>query len=111
MRFETAKKEENMHRTVSTWTEFKQHWDGLLNFLMEGECVPFDYPMPSIERVIAEARDDKDANIGSGSKGDKLDMESHAEHFRGLPLEEAVHAPFSIAHYSLRNFDVPGRMF
>lgn len=99
-----------MHRTVSTWTEFNAHWNGLHNFLMEGQCVPFDYAMPPIEKVLAVVRDDKDANISSGVKGDSLDLESQAEQFRGLPLEEALKGKFGLAHYRLKNFYGPGQL-
>jgi hypothetical protein len=100
-----------MHRTVSTWREFKEHWDGALNFLMEGECVPFSLEMPSVEEVAEVVRRDEDARIGSGKKGSALDRTDIAATFRALPIEEALASPFSIAHYKLGNFSGRGELF
>lgn len=97
-----------LHRTIGTWEEFAARWDGLQNFLMEGECVPFDYEMPSIDRVVDVVRHDPDANVSSGSKGDSLTASEGAERFRQLPLDEALQGQFGLAHYKLKNFDGPG---
>jgi hypothetical protein len=58
-----------MNRRVNDWAEFSQRWDGVQNFLMGGECIPFSFDMPAIDRVVSEMRDDSAAKIGSGEKG------------------------------------------
>lgn len=98
-----------MKTTVSTLDDFKKHWAGPLNFLMEGECVPFEFDLPPLEEVVDLLRRDSDTNIGSGRKGDKILLDSIAADFRAMPLDKAVASSFSIAHYSLGRFDVPGK--
>ena len=41
-----------LQRTVSDWQAFREHWDGVHNFLMMGECVPFEFELPPVEQVI-----------------------------------------------------------
>jgi len=98
-----------MQWTVTTWDEFRDVWDGVHNFLMAGECVPFAFVMPPIERVVEELRLDADARIGSGTKGPALLLDDTAEKFRQLPLEQALTTPFTLAHFSLSRFDAPRR--
>lgn len=97
-----------MQRTVTTWDEFCDAWDGVHNFLMTGECVPFSFKMPPIERVVQEVRDDPNARITSGLKGKTLDMGDVAEQFRATPVEKALTGPFGLAHFQLSVFDRPG---
>ena len=100
-----------MQRTVATWEEFRQVWDGVLNFLMVGECVPFSFDMPPVEQVIDEIRRDPDARIWRGARGDSLDQTDISEAFRKLPLQQAVDAQFQMSHFKLSNFYAPGRLF
>lgn len=97
-----------MQRTIDNWSEFRKSWDGVLNFLLAGECVPFSYNMPPIERLIEEVRRDDDAVIGSGARGRSLDTSDIADSFRRLPVEEALHSQFTLAHFKLGNFTGPG---
>lgn len=98
-----------MHRTARTWSEFKRYWDGPTNFLMAGECVPFDFPTPPLDQVVDELRRDEGVSIHSGTRGDRLITDDHKAHFRSLPIEKALESSFGIAHYSLGRFDAPGR--
>ena len=100
-----------MQRTVATWEEFRQVWDGVLNFLMVGECVPFSFDMPPVEQVIDEIRRDPDARIWQGARGDSLDQTDISEAFRKLPLQQAVDAQFQMSHFKLSNFYAPGKLF
>ncbi|OGG43554.1 MAG: hypothetical protein A3F84_20505 [Candidatus Handelsmanbacteria bacterium RIFCSPLOWO2_12_FULL_64_10] len=100
-----------MHRIVTTWAEIRQVWDGVLNFLMAGECVPFAFEMPAVEQVIDEVRRDPDARIWRGEKGEGLDMTDISEAFRRMPIEQAVESPFQMSHFKLPNFYAPGRLF
>ncbi len=98
-----------MQRTVTTWEEFCDAWDGVHNFLMANECVPFSFEMPPIERVVQEMRDDSKARITSGLKGKTLVLEDVAEKFRATPVEQALTQPFGLAHFELSVFDQPGK--
>ena len=98
-----------MQRTVTTWEEFCDAWDGVHNFLMADECVPFSFDMPPLERVISEMRDDPKARITSGVKGKTLLLEDIAEQFRATPVEEVLTQPFGLAHFELSVFDHPGK--
>lgn len=98
-----------MHCTVSTWGEFARRWDGVLNFLMTGECVPFSFEMPPVDRIIEEMRREPATNILSGAKGTTLLSNSIREEFCKLSITEAMGRPFAIANYRLSVFDVPGK--
>ncbi|HZP83532.1 MAG TPA: hypothetical protein VFB21_17945 [Chthonomonadaceae bacterium] len=100
-----------MQKTVRTWQEFRQEWDGVLNFLMAGECVPFAFDMPPVEQVIEEVRRDPEARIWRGAKGDALDQTDIADAFRALPIQQAVRAPVQMSHFKLSNFYGPGQLF
>ena len=100
-----------MHRTVNNWTDFRQHWDGVLNFLLSDDCVPFAFEMPDVTDVIDEIRRDPDARIWRGAKGDSLDKTDIAEAFRQLPIEDAVTSRFQMSHFKLGNFYGKGQLF
>jgi hypothetical protein len=99
-----------MRQTVKSWTEFKERWDGALNFLLEGECVPFAFDLPPLEVVVEQIRRDEDARILSGSKGASLNLTSIAESFRALPIEEAMKSSFQLSHFQLNNFYGAGQL-
>ncbi len=99
-----------MHKTVSTWQQFQQSWDGVLNFLLDGECIPFSYNMPSMERIVDTLRSDPETRITPGVKSNTLELADITESFRQLPLDEAVHASFALAHFKLQKFFGPGQL-
>lgn len=96
------------HSTVTTWKEFKSAWCGVLNFLMAGDCVPFSFEFPPLQRIVEELRQDAEVRIHPGKKGVTMDLSSIADDFRKMPIEEALRSQFSIAHYHLSPFDKPG---
>lgn len=98
-----------LHSTVRTWAEFQQRWAGVHNFLLAGECVPFGFAMPPLDRVVAEMRADPDARITPGAKGDRLQLTDRAAQFRALPVELALESSFALAHFQLARFDAPGK--
>ncbi len=95
--------------TVRTWSEFQHHWAGIHNFQMAGDCVPFDFEVPPLERVISELREDEMARITSGARGKRSQLEDIAAEFRAKPLAEAMAGPFALAHFKLSRFDAPGK--
>ena len=100
-----------MQRTVTSWQDFKVHWDGVLNFLLSGDCVPFSFDMPPIDEAIDIIRRDPDARIWRGAKGDSLDKTDIAGSFRRLPINEALKTPFQMSHFKLSNFYGKGQLF
>lgn len=103
--------ETDLQRCVSTWPALCQHWNGPHNFLMAGECVPFDFEMPSVEDVIDEIRQDVDARIIPGTKGDRLNLTDIADDFRKVPIDETVTMQFQMSHFKLGNFYGEGQLF
>src|SRR5437016_6046647 len=97
-----------MQWTVTTWDEFRDVWDGVHNFLMSGECMPFEFDIPPVEQMIEEVRDDDEVSIGPGTRGKSLLEQDIAAEFRKLPIDSALQSSFSLAHYHLSKFDKPG---
>jgi len=100
-----------MHKTISTWEQFEQSWDGVINFLMEGECItPFSYVMPPIANIVETLRQHPATRITPGIKSDTLELTDVAETFRRLPIEEALRSQFSLAHFDLSQFYGEGQL-
>lgn len=103
------------HPPIGSWQEFQQRWGGLHNCLMQGEltaCLPDDYELPPLERIIEAVRADSAAVIRSGVKGDDFDLTDISEDFRSLPLEAAMESRFILAHFSLHErLGGPGQIF
>ncbi len=100
-----------MQRTISTWTEFNESWDGVTNFLMGGECaVCFDFELPPFDELLDTVRQDSDIHAHPGSKADVRHSSEINDEFRAMPLEQAVNHEFSLAHYNIHKWDAPGQM-
>lgn len=97
-----------MHHTVATWEEFRDAWDGVHNFRLAGECVPFGFDFPPLARIVDELRVHPEARLGSGARADRIKNEQGAD-FRTQPLSELLAGPFSLSHFRLSAFDEPGR--
>ena len=92
------------YRKITTRAEFQRHWGCHLNFLMGGECIPFDFEFPPVESLVEAVRSDPGARILRGKKGDRADERDISEEFRALPLEEAVEGPFQMSHFNWSSF-------
>jgi len=99
-----------MHRTVGTWSEFRDTWNGLLNFRLAGECVPFAFDLPPLADIVDIIRRDEEARTLSGGKGDRLDLADTGEAFRALPIEDAMRSQFQLSHFNLSRFYEPGQL-
>jgi hypothetical protein len=97
-----------MSAAVTTWEAFQQRWDGIHNFLMEGDAFGIDYTLPPLERIIDEMRFDPDARITANSGGGRRNPTDISAHVRAMPLERLLEEPFSMGHFKLANFDHPG---
>ncbi len=92
----------NLHQTITDWQQFRQHWGGLHNFLLDGDLIAdFNYPLPPLERIIEDVRTAPGAFVRSGLKGDAFDLIDIKTDFCKLPLTEALHSRFVLAHFRL----------
>jgi len=94
---------------VTTWKQFGEHWAGPCNFRLGEECRPLKFDMPPIDRIIDELSRDEESHIGRGDRGDRLRKEDFREQFLQVPLEKAMELPFTLAHFRLSKFDLPGK--
>ena len=95
--------------TVQTWSAFQEHWAGIHNFQMAEECVPADFEVPALDRVITELREDEQVRITTGARGKRSKLEGISAEFRDKSVEEAMAGPFALAHFKLSRFDAPGK--
>ena len=97
------------HHTLTTWEEFRENWDGVVNFMMAKECIPFAFDLPPIDRIVEEVRLDPQSNITPGTKGDIRLYNDTKEEFLKLPIDTAMKSSFGMVHYRLSEFDAPGK--
>ena len=100
-----------MNKTITTWLDFQKEWSGVVNFLMDKECIPFRFSLPAPEIVIEQIRKDPDARITPGTPGTQLNLQSIADEFKAKPISEVLHSKFTMAHFKLNNFYGPGQLF
>ena len=101
----------SMHRTVTSWDEFKEHWDGLLNFVMGSELVQFKFDLPPIDQMVDEIRHCPGSRIYSGIKQATFDHTNIADAFPKLPIAEAMESPFNLSNFKLEDLSAPGQLF
>jgi hypothetical protein len=97
-------------RTITKWADFSAAWAGVHNFLLAGECAPFAFAFPPIERVVDELRREPGTSIRSGRKDKQLIIDDVRTQFQQMPMEETLRQPFAMAHFRLSVFDAPGRI-
>ncbi len=91
-----------MYLNARTADDFRQLWNGELNFLIDPELFKFELPLVPVEEVVDILRRDSEARIQF--LDDSLsDAEQHdrVEKFKAAPIEEAVEMPVSLAHFHL----------
>ena len=99
-----------MYLNARTADDFRQLWNGELNFLIDPELFKFELPLVPVEEVVDILRRDSEARIQF--LDDSLsDAEQHdrVEKFKAAPIEEAVEMPMSLAHFHLQNFYAEGQ--
>jgi hypothetical protein len=89
--------------TVRNPQSFIARWDGVDNFLMQGDWLPLRYDFPALPEVVARIRREDGASMGRGRPGAELAREAFPE-FRELPIDEALATPFSLSHMALSRF-------
>ena len=97
-----------MTTPVQTWSEFRSAWSGVRNFLLSGECNPFTYTTPALDRLVYEIRLDPEARITPGIPGSRLDLSDFSASFLDKAIGRALREPFALAHFKISKFDTPG---
>lgn len=94
-----------MHLVAKTPKEFREYWNGELNFLLGSDLFEFQMDLPSAEEIVDILRQDSEARIqfldDSLDDAEKNDL---AEKFKAAPIEDAMEMPMSLAHFYLQNF-------
>lgn len=95
---------------VSRFDEFKQVVGKPLAVRVRGEVFPFRCKEPSLRDVVAQAREEPQARIATGTRGNALVecLRDYREEFCRLPLEEALHAPVHLTLFDLGRLRKPG---
>ena len=93
-----------MHRIVSTKAELAEHWAGNTNFLLAGDCVPYDFDFPPADELIDILRQDPDSRILKGGPVDDHSREDLRDSFRALPIRQALQSRFHLSHFKLAKF-------
>src|SRR6185436_6367265 len=106
----TVQLEETMQTKVTTIAEFQREWQHNLNFLLGGECVPFEYQFPPAATLVDVLRQDPEARLQRGGYKGKADATDISAEFRALPIERAMEQRFSLAHFKLSRFTSPGQL-
>ncbi|MCC6446623.1 MAG: hypothetical protein IT210_24610 [Armatimonadetes bacterium] len=77
---------------------------------VEGEVFPFTVPPVSLRQVVAEAREEPQARIATGTRGNALaeSLRDYRDEYLGLPLEEALEAPVHLTLFDLGRLGQPG---
>jgi hypothetical protein len=98
-----------MHQIVKTVQDFQREWQHNLNFLLGGECVPFEFDFPSAADMVDILRRDPETRIQQGGYHGAKDTTDISARFKTLPIEEAVRSRFGIAHFKIARFYEPGQ--
>lgn len=94
-------------REVTTLVHFQRDWSSLFNFLLNIRLIPFSYEFPPLEILVDTIRADKSARILSGQKKATIDETDISQHFRNLPIDDALLSPFQMTHFDLSQFQKP----
>ena len=102
----------DFQRPVAAWSEFRERWGGLHNFLMAGELVEwFDFAVPSLAEVVDRVRGDDKAIFRSGVKQAEFDLTGIPD-AKTMPIHTLLQRPFVLAHFSLNDrFGGKGQVF
>ena len=99
-----------MKKLVTLLADFQKEWEHNINFMMGGECVPFDFKFPTLATLVDVLRHDAEARIQRGGYQGKADTTDISTEFRKLPIEKALDQRFSLAHFKLDRFTGPGQI-
>jgi hypothetical protein len=92
-----------MQRTVTSWSQFQQHWCAPLNFLLAGECLPFRYQPPPLGEVVAAMRGLSASRLRAGAPSPHLRLDAGPPGFLEMPVDEALKTCFVLANFALKD--------
>jgi hypothetical protein len=97
-------------KSIQTFEAFRNTVGSPLAARVSGEVFPFRWPEPSLRDVLAQAREEPQARICTGTRGEALSqsLQEHADAFRALPLEEALVSPVHLSLFDLGRLRQPG---
>ncbi len=99
-----------MIRTVDTRADFLAHWNCGINFFIGGECIPFVYEFPPIDRIIEALLANPNMIAISGTMPEKLEVENIAQRYRKMSYDDLMATSFQLTHFNLSEFDKPGQI-
>jgi hypothetical protein len=96
--------------TIDTFDAFREAVTEPWAARVRGEVFPFCCPEPSLRDIIAQAREEPQARICTGRRGETLaeSLTDYAAGFRALPLEEAIASPVHLSLFDLGGLRLPG---
>ena len=99
------------NHTISTSADFVANWDSRINFLMEGECVPFTYDFASTEAIVARFLQAEATTAIIGQLRETGDSRNIIEDFRGSTLSDLEGQSFQLRFPDVTLLDQPGDLF
>lgn len=93
---------------IDSGEEFQTYWGGLHNFLIGSEVFAPRPTLPPLHAIVDRVRQDKDARILRNQSAEAVNLQSVADWFRSLSIDEAMAEPFNLAHFDVERFDQPG---
>jgi hypothetical protein len=96
--------------SVRTFEAFRGVVGQPLAVRLEGEVFPFHLPKIIPSAVLAQAREEPQVRICTGTRGEALSqsLQEYTEEFRVLPLEEALVSPVHLSLFDLGKLRQPG---
>lgn len=88
--------------------DFQSLWSGSHNFLLSPALFTPKADLPELPAIVDRVRADKDARILRNQSAKSINLQSVADWFRGLPIDQAMLEPFNLAHFDIERFDRPG---
>lgn len=101
----------HMHKTVSTTAEFLLTWKSRINFILEGECVPFSFEFPSTERIVERLLEENLTTAITGQSRNTTEAGNAIEEYRGMSLDELIVQSFQFRYPDVTVLDRPGDIF
>ena len=94
---------------VNSFEEFRSHWGGIHNFLIEEGVIPLTYDPPPLDDLLDLLRTDPDSRFLQGTPDvNNFDRAPAPEEWKSIPIEDFANKPFGLGHFDISKFDYPG---
>jgi hypothetical protein len=100
-----------MHQTVSSTAEFLREWDSRINFILEGECVPFTFSFPSTKCIVERLVEEENTTAIVGQLRKTTERENVVENFRSMSFDALMETSFQFRYPDVTLLDRPGDIF